>query len=608
MGLSATVLAIVATAVGRPITEFAFGVVLSMIGPFVMRDPTSRQRQITLLLLLPPAAVAVTAASLLHAYPPAGDVWFLALVFVGALLQARHPRALPLGLVAVIMTYVGLYLRLPPATLPAQLASLGIGAASIWTVCLLVLPLRPVATLQRAVRSVNRRAGRVLREIGEAADPRLLRRHLLRLNEAALAAEDQLVLLAEPSRLDVRLHLFALEQAVARLIALVSATDVHERHWNRLRVAAERLRRGRVSRRQRSFGLARDPIHETLLALTSASAELARTASQAVATFAVPVAAPPVVAGPLAWRSAVQVTLAAVVAMAGGMALSPQRWFWAVITVYIVFLNTRTRGDTIYRASHRIVGTLLGLFGGLGLALVVGGDTAIECAIMLTAVFSIYYFYAVSYGIAIFGVTVLLGMVYGLLGTPIEQVLMLRLEETAIGVVAAGLAATLVWPIPTRHQVRLSGLAVLRSLREVVQASMAAVEGGTSLAPIEAVRRLDRQIGDLRLALVPLTAGRFVMRRARVDRPVTALLACAEAARVLAASVAMSGADVPALRRQAAQVEARIAAMLAGTTLSEATAEAADGPAGEALRRLDLALVMLAERLKTNLLDGFAVD
>ena len=119
------------------------------------------------------------------------------------------------------MTYVGLYLRLPPATLPAQLASLGIGAACIWTVCFVLLPLRPAATLQRAVRSVQRRAGRVLREAGEAADPRPLRRHLVRLNEAALAAEDQLVLLDEPSRVDVRLHLFDLEQAVARLIALV---------------------------------------------------------------------------------------------------------------------------------------------------------------------------------------------------------------------------------------------------------------------------------------------------------------------------------------------------------------------------------------------------
>jgi uncharacterized membrane protein YccC len=609
VGLTATVMSLVAASLGRPIAEFAFGVVLSMVGPFVMRDPTRRQRLFTLLSLLPPAAIAVTVSSLLHEYPPSGEIWFLGLVFAGALLQARHPRALGIGLIAVIMTYVGLYLRLPPETLAPQLASLLIGAAMIYTVCFVLLPFRPVSTLQRAVRSVQRRAGRILREAGETTDPHALARHLARLNEAALAAEDQLVLLDEPSRVDVRLHLFDLEQAVARLIALVSAGGVAERHWDRLRVVAERLRWGRASRRSPS-GRASDPVQETLLALTRASAGLESAASRAVGASAVPVAQPRAVPGPLAWQGAAQVTLASLVAMLGGMALSPQRWFWAVITVYVVFLNTRTRGDTIYKGSHRVIGTLGGLFGGLLIAVSIEGNHVAECAIMLAAVFGVYYFYAVSYSIAIFSVTVLLGMIYGMLGTPLEQLLVLRLEETAIGVLAAGLAASFVWPKPTHAQVRLSGHAVLRSLRDVVQASVAATEGGANLAPIEAVRRLDRQIADLRLALVPLTAGRFIMRRARVDRPVTALLACAESARVLAASVARPGGahDMAALRRQAAAVEARIAAMLSGQSPPAVTVDSVDGPAGEALRRLDLALSMLSERLETNLVDGFAVD
>ncbi|MEJ1976746.1 MAG: hypothetical protein WDN49_12150 [Acetobacteraceae bacterium] len=60
---------------------------------------------------------------------------------------------------------------------------------------------------------------------------------------------------------------------------------------------------------------------------------------------------PPLPPGPLAWRAAAQVTLASAVAMAGGLALSPNRWFWAVITAYVVFLGARSRGDAIYRAS-----------------------------------------------------------------------------------------------------------------------------------------------------------------------------------------------------------------------------------------------------------------
>jgi uncharacterized membrane protein YccC len=610
VGLTATALSIIAATLGRPITEFAFGVVLSMVGPFVMRDPTRRGRQTTLLLLVLPATVAVIASCLLHPYRPAGELWFLSLLFVGALLQARHPRALGLGLIAVLMTYVGLYLRLPPATLPAQLASLCVGAACIWTVCFVMLPLRPVATLQRAVRSVQRRAGSVLREVANDAEPGPLRRHLVRLNDAALAAEDQLVLLDEPSRLDVRLHLFDLEQAVTRLIALVAMDGMADRHWNRLRLAGERLRHGRTSRPGGLLGRDADPVRQTLRALVRAATALQDAADRAMAASVAPAAVPASPPGPLAWRGAAQVTLASLVAMLGGMALSPQRWFWAVITVYVVFLNTRTRGDTIHKGSHRVVGTLVGLFGGLLIAMSIEGSHLAECAIMLAAVFGIYYFYAVSYSIAIFFVTVLLGMVYGMLGVPLDQLLLLRLEETAIGVLAAGLAASFLWPKPTHRQVRLSGLQVLQSLRDVVQASLAAMEGDACGAPIEAVRRLDRQIADLRLALVPVAAGRFIMRRGRVERPVTALLACAEAARVLAASTVRPAADVDlaVLRRQAAAVESRIAAMLSGGRVPDPAGKVADGPAGQALLRLDRALAMLSERLAANVMDGFAVE
>jgi uncharacterized membrane protein YccC len=613
VGLTVAVLFALVYVFDRPITQFAFGVVLSMVGPFVMRDPTRAQRQLTLLLLLPPAAAAVVISSLANSYPPAGEVWLLLLVFVAALLVSRHPRALALGLIAVIMTYIGLYLHLPPSTLPIQIASLGIGAAVVWIVCFVILPVRPVSTLRRTVRSVRRRAGRVLREALEGKDPQhsvALRQHLTRLNTAALAAEDQLALLDEPARTDLRLHLFELERTVMRLIDLISEGDVNKRHWDRVRVTAERLRRGQGVSRVASPGMQSDPLRAALLAVAHASTGLDRAASRAVAIVGAPTATTPAPPGPFAWRPALQVTLASLVAMLGGMALSPQRWFWAVITVYVVFLNARSRGDTLYKGFHRIAGTVAGLFGGMLISTAAANNEIIICVVMLAAVFGIYYLYSVSYSVAIFCVTVLLGMVYGSLNAPLGPVLVLRFEETAIGVLAAGLAASFVWPIPTRHQVRLSGLAVLRSLRDVVRASLAAMDRDADPAPIEAVRRLDRQIGDLRLSLVPLNASRFLMGRARAERPLTALLACAAQARILA-GVARAGAsgDLASLRALGANVEARIAAMLSETPpQAEYTAPVGEGPAADALRQLDQALAMLSERLEANVIDGFAVD
>jgi uncharacterized membrane protein YccC len=268
--------------------------------------------------------------------------------------------------------------------------------------------------------------------------------------------------------------------------------------------------------------------------------------------------------------------------------------------VYIVFLNTRTRGDAIQRGYGRLLGTFCGLFGGLAIA-AVATNAAAEGAIMLLAVFATYYFYAVSYTTAMFCVTVLLGMLYGAMGAPLEPLLLLRLEETALGVTAAVLAAIFIWPVPTSQQVRISSHGVLRALRDVVQSSLSVTDAGGSLAAIEAVRRLDRQIGDLRLALQPLTAGRFILRRALAERPLTALLACSEAARALAAACTQLPIDRTHLLRQAGVVEARLDAALAGAKPPELThvveAVASENTAEAALKRLNVALAMLSERL-----------
>jgi uncharacterized membrane protein YccC len=622
--VSVTLASLMAVGLGRLLHEppvvFAAGVVISLIGPFVMRDPTARQRRTTLLLLLLPATACTVMCALLHDQEPGGEAFFLMLLFVGTLLQARDPRAVGLGLVAVVMTYIGLYLELPVATLPLQCLGLVTGATAAAVSCFVLLPLRPASTLRRAVRSVQRRAARVLREARETPAPgkraQAVQRHLMRLNEAALAAEDQLEVIDEHARIALRLHLFGLEQAVTRLLALLASDQIQGRAMAKLSVAEARLRHGRKKAgTPNAQGRAPALLHDALDALTAESSQLMQAASRVAADAGRDPEPARTVRGPLAWRMAIQVTLASVLAMAGGMALSPQRWFWAVVSVYIVFLNARSRGETIQRGMHRMAGTFAGLFVGLAAAGLSSGDACAECAIMLVAVFSLYYFYAVSYAIAIFAVTILLGMIYGMLGSPLEAVLTLRLEETAIGVAAAVLASAFVMPIRTRHQVSLSGNAVLRAMQDVVRLSRQAMDrphggGHGDLPLVEAVRRLDRQIVDLRRSLKPLTMGRTFSRRGRSARPVTAILACAECARHLAAASRLPhDGDAASLADAADLVEARIGAML-----NAGPPPPVEGPAGgggsvrTALSNLDTALVALADRLKGSVLEAFAVD
>ncbi len=605
--------------------EFANGIVLSMMACFLMREPTWQQRLRTLAVLSVPAIVASALTSLLHGQGRVGDTYFLVLVFLAFLLQGRGPRAIAIGLVAVVVSYIGLYLELPPSTLPVQFLSILLAVPVTAFACFVLLPLRPATTLKRTVQAVQGRAALVLSDAGglrasEPATVNRLRRSLARLNEVALAADDQLSLLYPVRSVPLRLHLMDLELAAARLAsAPLDGTPLSEagdptltrRDEARLQVHARRLRLGRWTARHMRVGEI-----ESASEIGAGLADIARAAAafgQAAAELPVnakPQPTPKVEPGPLAWRVALRVTLASAIAMAGGMALSPQRWFWAVITTYVVFLGTRSRGDTLYKGVQRLGGTLLGLVAGLSLAVVLEGNGVAEAVALLVAVFGMYYLFLVSYTLGIFCVTVLLGLIYSLLGASMAPLLVLRLEETAIGAVSAVAVAALVLPVRTRDQVGQSGTAVLKALAEAVGACRRALAGEAGVQPVPAMRAVDRQVADLRLALLPLTVGRFLLRRSENERPVPALLECVHWARRLA--VAATQPD-PAAASHAAAIEQHLQALANGDrsvpgAIGDGCPVASEGAAAVALAQLDRAAGVLSERLAIGAMHAFQLE
>ncbi len=597
--------------------EFASGVTISLMLPFLAREPTRRQRERTMAWLALPAAVANVATTLLHGQGVLGDSFFLVLVFLCFLLQARNPLGMAMGLVAVVISYVGLYLELPPATLPIQLLAIAVAIPVSWVACFVLIPLRPAKTLRRTVQAVQGRAALVLRDAGglaagQPATVQRLRRSLARLNEAALAADDQLAMLDPAGSAPLRLHLMDLELGAARLAAAPLESvggQASRRQAARLQAHERRLRRGRWSRhhlRGPNTGFPQT-------AVAAALADIMRAASALGLANAVPKApalpGPKLPPGPFAWRIALRVTLASALAMAGGMAISPQRWFWAVITVYVVFLNARSRGDTIHKGVQRLGGTLLGLLGGLSIASLLAGDTVVLLVAVLAAVFGMYYFFIVSYTIGIFCVTVFLGLLYTLLGASLEPLLVLRLEETAVGALAAVLVAACVLPVRTRDQVQRSGTGVLTALAKAVGTCRDALAGEPGANPVPAMRAVDRQVADLRLATLPLIAGRFMLRQTDLERPVPALLDCVHWVRVLAVSVT---APDPEAAAQAERIERRLAALAAGErpspVLPAPRSHPPFAPAQDALDRLERSTAALAERLAIGALHGFRLE
>lgn len=148
-------------------------------------------------------------------------------------------------------------------------------------------------------------------------------------------------------------------------------------------------------------------------------------------------------------RQAVQATAASAIALAAGQALSDERWYWAVGTVWWIFVNTASRGETLVRGFRRVLGTAAGVVAGLGVAIPLHGDPVAAAVLVALCVGGIFYVAAVSYSWMIFFVTVLVGVLYGMLGTVDPGLLALRLAETLAGAVGAALAVLLVLPVTT---------------------------------------------------------------------------------------------------------------------------------------------------------------
>jgi uncharacterized membrane protein YgaE (UPF0421/DUF939 family) len=153
----------------------------------------------------------------------------------------------------------------------------------------------------------------------------------------------------------------------------------------------------------------------------------------------------------LSTRQAVQVGIATSLAIVIGELVSPARWYWAVLTAFIVFVNTSSRGDVLSRGWQRLIGTIGGVLAGMGLAVLVGGHELAALLVLFCCAFLALYLARISQTLFALWITAVLALLYGLIGQFSIQTLVLRIEETAVGVAMGMLAAYLVVPKRTRE-------------------------------------------------------------------------------------------------------------------------------------------------------------
>lgn len=207
-------------------------------------------------------------------------------------------------------------------------------------------------------------------------------------------------------------------------------------------------------------------------------------------------------------RAAIQVAVATSAATVLGEMISPDRWYWAVLTAFLVFTGVSTRGEILTRAGHRVVGTVAGVVAGVLLSVLVGNNEPLQLLLLVVSVFCAFYLVTVAYALLSFFVTVMLAMLYGLLGTFSIEVLELRIYETIAGGVVGIASAFLVFSTGTKSTMIDKVENYLDEMASVVDASIGSVvEPGRTTDLVAKMRPLDKALQECVTSAKPLAVG-----------------------------------------------------------------------------------------------------
>jgi uncharacterized membrane protein YccC len=490
---------------------------------------------------------------------------FVAVMFVAVFVRRFGPAFFFYGFMLWTGYFFSAFLHATIGMLPMLLADIAVGSAWVLLLSLSVLRTNPRQRLVRVRRSFEARSRRLIHVCAElleaeglrdvARQRRRLRSQQSQLAEAALmieawsAADDalppgwtapalrrrvldlQLVLdrvaaAAEellPAEMPLRVD------AVRTLRALALADHAAgEREADALRRWADspaQPQSGRVAARHLSGAVGEyldlirqdgappevEPVGEFTPALTLAFGNLPGSAAVARNVPGRGRRWNPLVRLDFTSRQAVQVVVAGALAIVFGRELNSTRYYWAVIAAFIAFTGTGTRSETFLKASNRVLGTLVGLLAGIGLAHLTVGHTGWTLAVIVGSMFCGLYLVRISYAYMIFFVTIMVAQLYTMLHEFSDELLVLRLEETAIGAAVGIAVGFFVAPVSTRDTVASARRALLDALADLLEA-IADRASSAPAAPDEPLpdldtlsRELDSKLRALNQVARPLT-------------------------------------------------------------------------------------------------------
>ena len=662
--MSVLVLFVAAEVFDEPFSGVLLGVLVALVSSMTFAIP-DRKLRLRTLLLLPLAAIGgLLLGTALARSRIAMDVGFVAVIGVGMYVR-RFGQAAGMGGFAAIMSYFAtIFFRPGFGELGWLIASIILGAACGLVIVMYVPPEHPERRLPRLVEALRGRLidllGAVVANLGarrrDQGPNELLGAIAGRLAEAASGVQgllaDEATAAALWPGLDIdrlSIAIFDLQLAAERfgLVGDQLARATHGspgRASDTVRDAVKQVGRALRARDARALkdsiasvqaagedlSAASDGVavaaRRTLSALQDTAGAMADlTALQpsagrarAVASASSASAGAPARAAPSAGaaggmlpttRQAIQVSVAVALAIVVGELISPKHWSWCAITALILFTGTQSLEDTVAKGARRVAGTALavplGVLIGTGLA----GAPGIAVPLIFVAYFLQSYLSAAFYTWAMFWMTLMLAILYGLLGSLGPGVLLTRIGETVAGAVVGVLVALLVLPTRRAELTRAAAKNYLDALAEFLRsASRRLVAGEPSSTLTTQTHTLEDRAQSLR-AIAPARTGRVLPRSGHdtLRRSIRLLLSCDHHARELARE---SRPDHPAPTQpelvdavrsagdQVSQNAESAAALLNGgggtirsageliDAASDAAATARDEPLGDALRSL----------------------
>jgi uncharacterized membrane protein YccC len=605
LATSLLVLFLLTKATHQPLTVALLGALITMISARSVNEPDPHRQRVTLAVLPLPTGLAISAAALVSPHPVVADVLFVGVVFGAAYARRFGPRGTALGMVTFMSYFFTLYLRAKFSELPWLIGSTLVGTFCSYLWSALIMPDRPESVLRENIRALRARMAIVVDTTADTVrmgDPderrqRRLRIRTRRLNETALLVQTQIEDRVNPGALwpgisgeDLALWLFDAEITVERLatagtraafadippatrieladIVALLARAIRTPHTDGLRMTAQ------LAQQQLEKNRDDVPVRRLALAIVDTAKSTAEVRRRIEHVAADAAEQPQVVAPsgeqqfqsgiPPSTRQAIQVTVAAALAIVVGEIVSPSHWYWAAIAAFVIFAGTNSWAETLDKGWQRLLGTVLGVPSGVLVATLVSGNTIASLVMIFVCLFCAFYFMKVTYSLMTFWISTMLALMYGLLGEFTYGLLLLRIEETAVGAVIGIASAVLVLPVNTRAKIRGDAHTFFLTLSDLVEASVTSLLGTPAPASLtETARQLDRDLAQFRITAKPMSAGiAGLTGRQTVRRSLRMLAASDRYARILARSseihIETSPELADAIRSTAVQIRRNI--------------------------------------------------